>query len=774
MRSGKPFQNELNQALDYHDVLTQIAAFVSFSRSAQEIREAMPKSDLLWIREQLGQSAQAFEFLQAGHAYTAGQAEDVEDEVLAASKGVSLLPQELLSVASFLSAVYQVKSALNDEGYPILMDLAGQLDPCRRLFEDIMAKIDLSGSIREDATPRLRSLHRRIIQIRAELNEKGRNFIRHHADSLMENMTTTIGGRMSVLLKASEKNRFGGMLHGSSQSGLAFYVEPSEFVELNNDLQGTAQEIEEEKKIICKDLSRQVKNQASAILSDLETLTVIDIAFAKARWMAEHDGCIPQFSETGKGFVMEHAVHPMLDRRKAVPNTYKLDPSQLCLMMSGPNMGGKTVTLKTIGLFIALAQAGFPVSAHRVRIPLFENMFFDIGDNQSIENNLSTFSAHASRLSEMTSHADDATFMLLDEIGSGTDPLEGASLAQAVIEYLLSKKSMVITSTHFDEVKAFGKADPAILVSSVEFDPQTLKPTYRYLPGISGASYAFDIAENFDFDPSILQRARSLKKSNETEVQKQLESLEKLQNQARRKQERFDKMIEDAHRIQKEADHQKNLWENKKKRLDDEYEEKLQRELDEKKEEARKILKEIRTSRQGGMSHEQIARMREIDELAPRTEKKQGPVDETLKVGDYVHIEMLNSHGEITSIGKKKATVMVNGRKVEVSLDQLQRISRPKVQKPKRQPREDKVFETIPLELNLIGMRVEEGIRELDHYLDQAVYHRIKNVRIIHGMGTGALRTAVWKDLKKHPQVAKFTSAGPGEGGLGATLVELK
>ena len=224
---------------------------------------------------------------------------------------------------------------------------------------------------------------------------------------------------------------------------------------------------------------------------------------------------------------LEHAKHPLIDEKKVVCNTYELTDKQACLMISGPNMGGKTVTLKTIGLFVALAHAAFPVLCHKAILPFYQSMYFDIGDHQSIENNLSTFSSHISRLSHICQKSDENSFILLDEIGNGTDPLEGASLAVAILEYLISKRSTIITSTHYSQVKTYGKANDSVLVSSVEFNPETLKPTYKYIPGVSGASYAFHIAREYNLEESILERADFLKNENEKQTEKELEKLRK-------------------------------------------------------------------------------------------------------------------------------------------------------------------------------------------------------------------------------------------------------
>lgn len=774
MRTDPQFRHELEDAVDFDTVLAQIAAFASFSCSADAIRNALPSTDLPAIQESLALAGEAMKYEQNGGTLSIGGIRDIFQEIALARKRVTLSPEGLLAVASFLAAARNVHHAFEAETYPLLADIAGTIDPCTRLFEAISKCIDLSGSVKEDATSTLRSLHARLLRLKADLSKKGKAFVRRNESSLMDSITTTIGGRLCVLVKASEKNRFGGMVHGSSQSGQAYYIEAGEFVELNNDIQSCQLDIEEEKKKICQELSRMVRQNADALESALESMQIIDTALAKGKWALKHDGCIPMLSKTRDDLLLEHAIHPLLEQQSAVPNTYQLKGGQKILMISGPNMGGKTVTLKTIGLFAALAQAGFPVAAHRALLPFYEEMFFDIGDNQSIENNLSTFSSHVSRLRQITDQAGRHTFVLLDEAGNGTDPLEGASLAQAVLEYLLEAGSTVITSTHYDELKAYGKSEPRVLVSSVEFDPETLRPTYRYLPGISGSSYAFDIASQLCLNGSILDRARSLKKANESEVQKQLESLEHLQQEALHKKDRFDALIQDAHRIQKEAETEKAKWEKQKKQLDDTYSAQLEEMLDEKRREAKEILAEMRKAQ--GPIHEQIAKAHELESLsAPAADKPVRQVREgEFKPGDYVHVEMLNNHGEVVEVKKKKAVVLVNGRKMSVSLDQLTHMNRPKVQKIKTS-RTDRTFEAFPMEVNLIGMHVEEGLQALDHYLDQAIVHRMKNVRIIHGVGTGALRSAVWKDLAARKNtIARYETAGPGEGGLGATLVEFK
>ena len=765
-------KNELDQAIDFSTVLSQIASFASFSCSKDEILNAYPIFDKLKIQEQLDLANEAIQFEQSGSLISLAGASDISVSVKKAEKQMTLTSKELISIYHFLVAVKQAKSSLDSSDWPLLSDLAQSMDTFSRLMEEISSKIDLTGSIKEDATPALQSMHKSMVNTRLALQNKARQFLKKNSSKLMENMTTTVSGRVVVLVKAQDKNSFGGMIHGQSSSGLAFYVEPSSFVADNNEITSLEMRMEEEKKRICKELTKLVKAKSLSLISALETLTQIDLAFAKAKWSIRYDGCIPSLHSRDHSLYLEHARHPLIDEKKVVANTYELNSNQACLMISGPNMGGKTVTLKTIGLFVALAHAGFPVIAHKAILPFYTSMYFDVGDHQSIENNLSTFSSHISRLSTICQKSDENSFILLDEIGNGTDPLEGASLAVAILEYLIKKNCTIITSTHYSQVKTYGKADDRILVSSVEFNAETLKPTYKYIPGVSGASYAFHIAREYQLDESILQRANFLKNENEKQTEKELEKLEKLQSDVLKQKERFHALIQDAHRVQKEAYEKEKAVEKRKAELDLQYQEQLNEMLEKKKAEAKKIVSVLRKQKTG-KQHEQIEKMHELDLLNDTVEEVQEE-ERDFQVGDYVKIIGLNSHGEIVDIRRKEATVLTNGMKMKVKVSKLEPMHKPKLNKPVYKAHVDTVSSRFPLELNIIGMRVEEGIAALDKYLDQAVVKHIKQVRIIHGLGTGALRQAVWKDLKKQPNVSKFTSGGPSEGGLGATIVQLK
>ncbi len=762
-------------SLDFEAVLDQFASYAFSGKTAQKIRQTEVCGQLIEAREPLEQTEEMARFIQNGHDLSLGGLSDIQPLLKAAAKNITLLPGELLQISLFLSAVSSAAKAFDEQDYPQLYGIASTLSLLDGLAHAIDEAIDLSGQIRPDASAKLESLDRALIAAKADLGAATRRFIKANSSSLVDTVSVSVGSRTCVLVKATDKYKFGGMVHGLSQSGAACYLEPGVLVAANNKVAELGMEIEEEKKRICQELTRRVKKDALALESNEESLELIDLAWAKAKWMLAHDGSVPTLMPGSHELTLKHAVHPLLDPATAVANDYRLKKGEAVMMVTGSNTGGKTVTLKTIGLCVLLGHCAFPVPAHEARFGWFERFFFDIGDRQSIESSLSTFSSHVERIASLLDQADESTFALLDEIGSGTDPKEGAALAQAVLEELIRRGSVVLTSTHYEQVKTFGKTHPSIQVGSVEFDLHTLTPTYRFLPGVSGSSYAFDIAARYGLSGSVIERARALEEENASASAKQLAILEKQQAQVQKQKDRFDALIADAHRLQKEAEAKEKKWSEKKKSLDLDYERQLEDMLYEKREEAKAILRDLRKS--GGQAgHKQIEQMGRLSSLSSGQAIEEEPEEKReWKAGDYVRIASLNNHGEILSVRKNKAMVLVNGRKVNVSIDQLSLLNKPKQpEKPKRTSSKPVSFAPFPMELNLIGLHVDEALDELSHYIDQAVYHNVKNVRIIHGMGTGALRNAVWSDLKKHPQVKHLSAGGPSDGGLGATLVELK
>lgn len=769
-QNNQALRQQLNQAIDYDKVLDQISQYASFSCAKNAIHLSLPLSSLLEIQSELTLAKEFIDCEQNGIFIDFSGCDDISQSLELASKDMVLEGKQLSSIAQFLASVYRVKTSIEQTEKEKLNELVSTLEPCTSLKNHIFDCVDINGDIKDDATPTLKAAIRSLNHHKQVLSQLAARFVKKHESQLQEKVSTSMQGRICVLVKAQNKNSFGGLIHGQSQSGQAFYVEPTEFTSANNAVASARLEIEEEKARIARALSKEVARFIDPLSSNLDTMTLLNVAQAKAKWALAKDGVIPLIQTRDRSFHFEFARHPLLDDKSVVANQYDCDKNQQCIMISGPNMGGKTVSLKTIGLFMVLAHAGFPVIAHRATMPFYTSWFFDIGDQQSIENNLSTFSSHISNIAKICSQANEKSFVLLDEPGNGTDPLEGASLAQAILEFLMEKGCTILTSTHYNAMKSFGKTHPKILVSKMEFDENTLKPTYRYIPDVSGASYAFDVANLYHLEPSILARAQQLKEENTADVDKRLEELERQQNQVLKEKERFSRLIEDAHRLQKEAQETKEKVLEEKESLDNEYRDQLNEYLENKKEEAKEIIKQMRDS-QSGKVHTQIETMHDLDGLYVPADEKEAT--ETFEVGDYVQIKNLNTHGEIVDIRKKEATIDAHGKKVRVKLNQLTHIHRPQIKTVSNKVKLNNPTR-LPMELNIIGYRVDEGLNALNHYIDQAVAHKMSQVRIIHGVGSGVLRRAVWKDLDKHPMVKSKMAAGEGDGGLGATIVTLK
>lgn len=767
------------QILEFNKIKQTVDSLCACSLGQKRVEYLSPSIDEKQVEYSLNQSDEALKIILALGEAPLGGVTDITEAIKRAKISAMLSAQELLGISRLLYAVSQLKTfseRLNEikVDVPIFSSQVNSLVSLNSLQTAINDCIDETGYILDSASSELRNIRRSIQSTEARIKEKLNHVVSERRNKLTDGIVTIRNERYVVPVRAEAKNTFGGTVHDQSSSGNTYFIEPKEVVDLNNKLQEYHVEERREIERILRALTEEVKKFVDALAVNVEVLGEIDFMFAKGKYARLINGTRPKMNT--KGIIrLVAARHPLIDQKVVVPNDIELGDEYTTIVITGPNTGGKTVTLKTVGLLTLMAQAGLLIPAHETsQLAIFDHVFADIGDEQSIEQSLSTFSSHMTNIVRIMERLTVNSLILFDELGAGTDPKEGASLAISILEYLIEKGCTVITSTHYSQVKSFGKANDHVLVSSVEFDSQTLQPTYKYIPGVSGASYAFLIAHNYHLPDSIIQRADEYKKDNEQDVQRQLEKLEKLQNDVLVDKERFNKMIKQAHQIQKDAYQEKEKWEKKNKELQEEYEQRLHDMLEEKENEANEIIQTLKKQKTGKL-HEQSEALHQIHVLQQEnTQEEEKQADESLKVGDYVQIESLNSHGEILDIRKKEATVLVNGMKMKVKLNRLKRIQKPNVQKVPKKVHQDRNFTRFPLELNLIGMRVEEAIQELDRYIDQAIYHKVKQVRIIHGMGTGALRSAVWKDLDKHPMVVSKMSAGPNEGGLGATVVLLK
>ncbi len=769
--------NENYQSVEFDAVKQQIARYCAFAAGSEMLMAQMPCFDPLWIRRELRRCAQACTMLRIHLQFPDDDLVDISAHVQRARKGMTLRPGELFAIVRFIRTAVRVRKFLAqcDEDMEELRELRDALLDERRLEKDIARCISQDGEVFDHASAQLAALRQRRGELNAMIAGEAKRFIAAHKDILMDTITAMRGGRTCVLVKVSEKNSTHGIIHGESASGQAVYLEPGSLVSLNNRLQTLESEEQQEVERILSMLSAKVKEEADALAANLETLTLLDVIFAKAAWSNANDGCVAALNTKDAHLQLKQARHPLIPASSVVANTYELREPQRRLLISGSNTGGKTVTLKTIALFVILTHAGFPVLCERAVVPFYHRILLDVGDQQSIQESLSTFSGHLSRLARICEQADERSFIILDELGSGTDPAEGECLAIAILEELGRRHSTLIVSTHFARVKTYAASCADMLVSCVAFDMETMTPTYHYLEGVSGQSNAFAIARRYHLSDAIVTRAQQLKEEGQSEDASMMERLERQMQQVNEEKERLHARLDEVQQLRHDLRREQEQLRHRSETVVQKAYEEARAAYEERIGEAEAIIQELRAMKADHKPHEVSEKLHALRELQPLQEESEAPAahDEAIQVGDYVRLRRLNYHGEVIALSKNKAIVLTNGMKMNVKCDELEKMQPPEKKKEGKGYRKP-AASSFPLECNVIGMHVDEALAIVDKYLDNAMLNKASSVRIIHGMGTGALRKAVHAYLKRNTQVESFRMGAQGEGGLGATVVELK
>lgn len=764
------------EALQLDEVKEQFVHHCSFSLGKHKIREAYPNYDLLWINRELRRAKEAYDLVIRYGNMPFGGIHDVSLSVEDAMKGITIRPQELRQIAEGIRASEGMRKYMksSDIETPYIQELVDSLSDHMKCASKIEACVNVNYEIYDNASSELKHIRKAMHATQQEISVSVQQFISRNANKLMDTITTMRNGRTCVLVKISEKNSVEGMLHGESASGQTAYIEPRSLVNLNNKLQSLLSKEKEEIEKILAMLSSEVAMIGHELLGNLDTYGLLDSIFAKGEWCKQFDGCIASIEEKSERLYLKDARHPLIDPHHVISNTYEITPPYHSLLITGSNTGGKTVTLKTIGLFAAMSMAGFPVAAQEAVFPLFDGIFVDIGDDQSIQESLSTFSSHISKMAYIVDHAGPKSLVLLDELGSGTDPKEGEPLAVAILDDLRQKHAMVIATTHYSALKTYGADHEDVLLSSVEFDMEHLRPTYHYIQGISGTSNAFEIAKRYGLKDAILQEARKRKEASKTKGEEAMEQLEAslMENHELKKQ--LEEKLEDVRKLQKQLQDEKTKLANEKQKILDEIKEKAESSLEERLKEADDIidlLKEMKAEAKPHEINELKGALRALDEVEEEVVEKK---EETFEIGDYVKIDKLNYYGDIISINKEKVCVLTNGMKMNTTIHDISKAVKQVEKKKKSKGYSKSGVKSFSMEVNVIGMRVAEAIPVIDKYLDNAMLAKVYRVRIIHGMGTGKLRAGVHDYLKHNARVESFVMGGQGEGGLGATVVTLK
>lgn len=707
-----------------------------------------------------------------------GGIRDVRMAVRKARMNSILTPYEIVSVADGLDAARNMLNHVRklDTKYEALDDLFESLTTHEKVVNQIRPVFTSSNDIADSASAKLKGIRSNIRRTEASINSQLEKFIAQNSSKLMDTVVAYRNDRSVVYVKISEKNSIRGIIHGESTSGQTAYVEPEALIPLNNQLQSLKSQEEEEIERILYELSQLIKDIADDLDANMETFALLDAIHSKALWGKKQNACIPTFTKDNKEFYVKNARHPLIDPLKVVSNTIHIQEGKRVLLITGPNTGGKTVTLKTIGLFVCLTYMGIPLPCEEATVGLYDDIFVDLGDNQSIVESLSTFSAHLSRLAHICDDATKDSLVLIDEFGSGTDPKEGESLAIAILNYLRKLHTTVVATTHYGRLKLYGMKHEDIIMSQVEFDMENLSPTFRFLQGSTGQSNALDIALRFGIKDGIIRDAINIKNTAMSEEEKLNSKLEQLINENETLNFRLKQELEDERVKNRALNMQLEELEMNKSKMRMKAEQEIAQYIEDKKAEADLIVEELKNSGNGKL-HERVALKTKLNNLGDElnVDTSNNSTKHEIQVGDYVEILSLGKVGQVESIDKKnEAMVMLHGTKMKVKMDKLRFSHMPSV---KEQPKSTTTFSRakhISLECNLIGMRVDEAMVVLEKYLDDALLANVPSVRIIHGHGTGALRSAVHEKLKKTKFVESYRLGGGGEGGVGATVVTFK
>ncbi|MDR7433812.1 MAG: endonuclease MutS2 [Armatimonadota bacterium] len=783
------------RVLEFPKIRERLVALALFP-PGKELAEALWPSQSLeeasvWQQE----TTEARALLEEGEVPLRG-AKDIRDQVQRAAKGGRLDPPELLDVRDTLRVARLMKGYLQSRAQraPFLAAIGSGIQPFVEVEEAIQRAIGEDASVLDSASERLARLRQEQRTVHHTIKEKLEEILRSplYAPMLQEPLITLRGQRYVVPVKAEHKGRFPGILHDQSASGATMFMEPLAIVPLGNRLRELEGEEQEEIFRILRALSGMIGERAGAILQDVAVLGRLDFIFAKAALSLEMDGVRPRLNNQGI-LSLRKARHPLLQPPpdwpgRVVPIDVELGDRFTTLIITGPNTGGKTVTLKTIGLLTLMAQAGLHIPAEEgSEVCVFPQVFADIGDEQSIEQNLSTFSSHMGAIVEILRNLEGMALVLLDEVGAGTDPTEGAALARALIEYLHAKGVRTAVTTHYNDLKLLASEIPGIENASVEFDPETLRPTFRLLIGVPGRSNAFIIASRLGLLPDIIERARSYLRREEVALDRLLTEIERDRQTIAVERAEAQRALQEATWLRKQYEEALRRLEEEKRRILASVHEEAERQFRQAMEQVDQLLRKIReeaTERAVREAREALRALRREWEGRKKTLAPEPPGEplHDVRVGESVYVASLGQEGVVTAppVGGE-VEVQLGAIKARVPLEDLRRVKESAIGKRSFVAGEpaapgasfERLPPAIPSSLDLRGRTEEEALLELDRYLDQAFLAGIPRVTIIHGKGTGVLRKAVHRFLSDHPHVRRFRLGEAGEGGSGATVVEL-
>ncbi|WP_047981652.1 endonuclease MutS2 [Ornithinibacillus contaminans] len=772
------------RVLDFQKIIERLSQHAATSLGKDLAAKLKPSTDIEVVKQLQEETDEAAQVIRLNTPIPLGGISDIRQSIQRSVIGGVLSTSECLAVADTIYGGRQAKEFVEnlDEELPLLQDVVAGITPLRPLELQIKSCIDDHGQVMDSASEKLRGVRSSIRTHESRIREKLESYTRSKSNMLSDAIITIRNERYVLPVKQEYRGAIGGIVHDQSASGQTLFMEPKAVVDLNNQLQELYAKEKQEIDRILRELTERIAEEEGFLTENVRLLAQIDFMFARANLARAMKASRPTINNQGI-IKMQQARHPLISMDQVVANDIEIGKTYTSIVITGPNTGGKTVTLKMVGLCTLMAQSGLQIPAlDGCEMAVFEEVYADIGDEQSIEQNLSTFSSHMTNIVDILQHVDDKSLVLFDELGAGTDPQEGAALAMSILDEVVSRNARVIATTHYPELKAYGYNRENVINASMEFDVQTLQPTYRLLIGVPGRSNAFEISKRLGLDHTIIERAKSHIGIDSKNVENMIASLEESKRQAEKEYEEAHQILLESEQTRKQLEEEWNQFDQKREELYKKAEEKAEKALRNAREEAEMIIDEIRKMKTDATlkEHEWIEAKKMLEDAQPKlsTKKKakqQATTSEELSPGDEIKLLTVNQNGSvIEKVNDNEYMVQVGIMKVKVKRNDLQLIGKPKktYEKPLATVKGSSYH--VPVELDLRGERYEDALLKLEKYVDDATLANYPKVFIIHGKGTGALRKGVQDFVKNHPSIASARPGAAGEGGSGVTVLEFR
>jgi len=793
------------KVLEYPKILERLAGYCDFSASMELARALLPTDSFELATTRIAETSEARKVLSLQDVGIGG-AHDIRSAADLAARGGVLDPQQLLDIKSTLISCRELKKSFDrkQDEYPHLTVLAEALPDSRGIVDAVTRVLSDRGEVLDSASPKLAELRRQIKIAHGRLMTRLQRYLTESAKKLQEPIITQRDGRYVIPLRAEFKGSIKAVVHDQSASGATLFVEPLPVVELNNEIRELQLKERDEERRILAEVSALVGEHAEDLKYGVENLAMLDLIFAKAKYADELKANEPTLYELSQvkgqkstnlqpstfNLNLLHARHPLLEPNTVVP--IDVDPAEgtRAIVITGPNTGGKTVSLKTVGLLALMAQSGMHIPAQSgSELLCFHSVYADIGDEQSIEQSLSTFSGHITNIIRILKKMDHRSLVIFDELGSGTDPQEGAAIARAILSHLLETGAMTLVATHYPELKTFAHSTDGVVNASLEFDIKTLRPTYKLTIGLPGRSNALAIAQKLGLSQAIIDSARAEINPLDLRADKLLDDIRKERNRTSREREKLEKArarlekqtLELEKRLEKIEDERRDTL--AKARAEGELEVAvLKRNIDSLKSQMKKASQPLQAIK---------AIEEKIDEIEGKTtqpvarklDQSLASGNHSLKLGEKVNVSTLNAEGVVTALSESEAEVQIGTIRVRAKFSDLERVSKLQVEGEKSNVKSQKSSDLRPstfdlkrspgMEVDLRGLMSEDALDKMEKYLEQAYLSGLPFVRIIHGKGTGKLRQAVREALRGHSYVKAFEEGKDNEGGEGVTVAKL-